>query len=439
MTVPTAVEAAEAVREGRLTSEQLVRSCLERIAAREATVQAWAYLDPEHALAQARAADRARREGRSLGPLHGVPVGVKDVFDTADMPTEDGTVLHAGRQPVEDAFAVALMRQAGAVILGKTVCTELGLVAPGKTRNPHDPGRTPGGSSSGSAAAVADGMVPLAVGSQNNGSVIRPASYCGVYGFKPTAGRLSRTGVLTQSPSLDQLGVFAATLPDAARLAEALMAFDPRDPAMRPAARPALSAALAEGFPRRPRIAVVQSPVWEQASPTCQQALRDLAKALGDAAAAAELPADFAQAHAVHKTIMEPELAQHYAGEYARGKERLSPTLREIIERGQQSRTVDYNRARAQAAALTRSLDAFFADWDAILTPATMDAAPEGLASTGSPVFCTIWTLCGTPAISLPILRGAAGLPLGAQLVAARGCDARLLQVAQWILRAVGR
>jgi Asp-tRNA(Asn)/Glu-tRNA(Gln) amidotransferase A subunit family amidase len=439
MSVSTAVEAAEAVRMGRLSSETLVRACLDRIAAREATVQAWTYLDPEHALGQARAADRARQEGRDLGPLHGMPVGVKDVFDTADMPTEYGTVLHAGRQPVEDAFTVALLRRAGAVILGKTVCTELGLVAPGKTRNPHDPTRTPGGSSSGSAAAVADGMVPLAVGSQNNGSVIRPASYCGVYGFKPTAGRLSRTGVLVQSPSLDQLGVFAATLADTALLAETLMAFDPRDPAMRPVARPALSAALRDGFPRRPRIAVVQSPVWEQASPACREALGALAKSLGDAATAVELPDEFTQAHAVHKTIMEPELAQHYAGEYARGKEHLSPTLCEIIQRGQQGRTVDYNRAQAQAAALARSLDAFFTHWDAILTPATMDAAPEGLASTGSPIFCTIWTLCGAPAISLPILRGAAGLPLGAQLVAARGCDAKLLQVARWIAAAIGR
>jgi Asp-tRNA(Asn)/Glu-tRNA(Gln) amidotransferase A subunit family amidase len=200
----TASQAAEAIRAGKMTSEELVGACLDHIAAIEDRIGAWAHLDPDLALQQARDADLARQEGRALGPLHGVPVGVKDIFETTDMPTEDGTVLHAGRHPGQDATAVALLREAGAVIMGKTVTNELAVYAPGKTRNPHDPERTPGGSSSGSAAAVAACMVPLAVGTQTNGSIIRPASYCGVVGYKPTHGLISRHGVLQQSRLLDQ-------------------------------------------------------------------------------------------------------------------------------------------------------------------------------------------------------------------------------------------
>ncbi|MGH6619099.1 MAG: amidase, partial [Alphaproteobacteria bacterium] len=208
------VEAAEAaIREGRITSEEMVEACLSRVDEVDSRVEAWAFLDRDHALAQARRADRARQEGEPLGRLHGIPVGIKDIFDTADMPTEDGTVLHAGRQPTVDSMAVALLREAGAVIMGKTVTTELAVYSPGKTRNPHDPERTPGGSSSGSAAAVAAGMVPLAIGSQTNGSVIRPAAFCGVVGIKPTYGRISLDGVMPFAPTLDHAGTFTRTVP----------------------------------------------------------------------------------------------------------------------------------------------------------------------------------------------------------------------------------
>jgi len=207
-----AIQAAHEIREGRLSSEELVRACLAQIDRLEETVQAWAFLDPELAIKQAVQADQAKRTGQRLGPLHGVPVGIKDIFDTMDMPTEDGTVLHRGRQPLSDAIVVNRLRTAGAVIMGKTVTTELAVFAPAKTRNPHDPQRTPGGSSSGSAAAVAAGMVPLAVGTQTNGSMIRPASFCGIYGFKPTFGLISRHLVLQQSRPLDQVGVFARSI-----------------------------------------------------------------------------------------------------------------------------------------------------------------------------------------------------------------------------------
>src|SRR6266581_1979245 len=215
-----AVEAARMIQEGVVTSVQLVAACLARVREVDAAVQAWAFLDPEHALAQARAADERKRSGEPIGPLHGVPVGLKDIIDTADMPTENGTVLHKGRAPRSDAAVVASLRAAGAVILGKTVTTECAYFSPGKTRNPHHPEHTPGGSSSGSAAAVSAAMVPLALGSQTNGSTIRPAAFCGVYGFKPTHGLIPRTGVLQLSRTLDHLGLFARTIDDIALLAE---------------------------------------------------------------------------------------------------------------------------------------------------------------------------------------------------------------------------
>ncbi len=433
-----AAEAAESIRAGRITSEALVGACLDRIAALEERVGAWAFLDPGHALRQAREADRARREGRPLGPLHGVPVGVKDILDTKDMPTENGTVLHAGRRPPEDAAAVSQLREAGAVILGKTVTTELAVYSPGKTRNPHDPERTPGGSSSGSAAAVAAFMAPLAVGTQSNGSVIRPASYCGVYGYKPSHGLISRHGVLRQSRPLDQVGVFARTVLDAALVAEQIMSFDGRDPDMRPGSRPALAGPLDEGTPVLPRLAFVKTPVWDQADGDTREAFAGLVARLGEHVVEVELPGMFQDAVGLHRSIMEADLAASYEREYAQGRERLSPVLREMIERGQRVTAGEYRQALGRVPALARALGEVFGRHEAIVTPATTGVAPVGLDSTGSPIFCTIWTLCGMPAITLPVLKGAHGMPMGAQLVGARGDDARLLRTARRLVSFLG-
>ena len=277
----SAAEAAAAIRAGECTSEELVRACLERTEAIEETVGAWHYLDPELALKQARDADLKRRSGAPVGPLHGVPVGIKDIFDTEDMPTEDGTVLHRGRTPAFDATAVARLREAGAVIMGKTVTTELAVYAPGKTSNPHDPARTPGGSSSGSAAAVASNMVPLAVGTQTNGSVIRPASYCGVYGYKPSHGLISRYRVLQQSRALDHVGVFGRSVEDVALIAQQLMGYDERDRDMRPRARPDLVGIAAEEPPIPPHFAFVKTPVWDQADEDVKGGFSELVEFLG--------------------------------------------------------------------------------------------------------------------------------------------------------------
>jgi Asp-tRNA(Asn)/Glu-tRNA(Gln) amidotransferase A subunit family amidase len=414
----TAGTLAEAIRKGEITVEEAVRASLERIRRVDDEVQAWAFLDPEYALDQARRADRLLLDGQAIGPLHGVTVGVKDIFDTADMPTEYGTILHAGRRPAEDATVVALLRQAGAIVLGKTVTTELAVYGPGKTRNPRDPGRTPGGSSSGSAAAVAAEMIPLALGTQTNGSVIRPASYCGVVGYKPTYGTISRRGAIKQSPPLDQVGVFARNVADAALLARALMHFDDGDPAMRPAAQPDLVQAAAAEPPLVPRFAFAE--LCERLGPHVQEVT---------------LPPVFDKAVEWHRTIMEADLAKNFALEYARGKAQLSSILRQMIERGERVTAVEYNSALEQIPVLNSRLAEIFTTFDVILTPATMSVAPLGLESTGSPIFCTIWSLCGAPAITLPILRGSGGMPMGAQLVAERGADARLLRSARWLER----
>jgi Asp-tRNA(Asn)/Glu-tRNA(Gln) amidotransferase A subunit family amidase len=431
----TAVEAAAAIRDGRMTSRELTEACLARIERLEPTVEAWTFLDRNHALAQADAADDAHRRGRAQGPLHGVPVGVKDIFDTGDMPTEDGTVLHAGRTPRRDAAVVARLRQAGAVIMGKTVTTELAMYAPGKTANPHDPRRTPGGSSSGSAAAVASGMVPLALASQTNGSTIRPAAFCGIYGFKPTHGLIPRTGVLRLSRTLDQIGAYARSIEDIALMAECMIGFDEGDPDTRPVAPPPLLATARSEPPLPPRLAFVPSPVWDEADAETQEAFTELVDALGERISRLDLPGPFSNAIDWHRTIMETDLAVNLNEEYERGRDQLSAKLREMIERGHRHSAYDYQRAVHAIPLLNDSLEEAFSSYDALLTPAAPGVAPLGLDGTGSPIFCSTWTLCGVPALTLPLLQNEAGLPMGVQLIGARGNDAKLLRTAQWLAK----
>jgi Asp-tRNA(Asn)/Glu-tRNA(Gln) amidotransferase A subunit family amidase len=429
------VEAAAGIRAGRFTSTELVRDCLQRIDEADAKVEAWAFLDRDHARRQAEAADEHRRHGRELGSLHGVPVGIKDIFDTGDMPTEFGSPLWAGRTPRRDAATVARLRAAGAVILGKTVTTEYAYYTPGKTKNPHDPERTPGGSSSGSAAAVAAAMVPGAIGSQTNGSVIRPAAFCGVVGFKPTHGLIPRSGALLLSRVLDHVGVFARSAEDAALLAEVLVGFDAEDPDSRPVARPSFAALATSEPPLPPRFAFVRTPAWPQAEPVTAPAFAELVDVLGEAASEVELGTSFEHAIAMHRIVMEVDMAHNLHRDYATGADQLSLQLRELIERGRSHPAIDYVRAVAGREALNANLDATFDEYDAILTPAAPGPAPRGLGSTGNPVFCTTWTYLGTPAVTLPLLQAENGLPLGVQLIARRGNDARLLRTACWLAK----
>jgi Asp-tRNA(Asn)/Glu-tRNA(Gln) amidotransferase A subunit family amidase len=432
-------EAAADIREGRITSTELVSDCLQRIEQADARVEAWAFLDREHALRQARAADEHRQQGKAVGPLHGVPVGIKDIFDTGDYPTELGSPLWAGRTPRRDAAAVARLREAGAVVMGKTVTTEYAYYNPGKTRNPHDPERTPGGSSSGSAAAVAANMVPGAIGSQTNGSVIRPAAFCGVVGFKPTHGLISRSGALLLSRALDHVGVFARSVGDAALLAEVLAGFDDEDPDTRPIARPHFVDVAASEPPLPPRFAFVRTPAWKYAEPVTEAAFAELVQALGDQASEVELSSTFDRVLELHGTVMAVEMAHNLHRDYEQGGDKLSPVLRALLEKGRQYPAVEYTRALAASASLNAVLDSVFDEYDAILTPAAPGPAPRGLAATGNPAFCSTWTYLGTPAVTLPLLQDESGVPIGVQLVGRRGNDARLLRTANWLTRALAK
>ena len=429
----SATDAARAIREGAISSEQLVEACLARVSEIDASVQAWAHLDPEHALRQARARDADRSEGKPVGPLHGVPVAIKDIFDTEDMPTEDGSVLHAGRTPDHDATVVAMLRAAGAVILGKTVTTEFATYMPGKTRNPHNFEHTPGGSSSGSAAAVASGMVPLALGSQTNGSVIRPASFCGVYGFKPTHGLIPRGGVMRLSRTLDHVGVLARSLDDLALAAEQIVGHDLRDADTRPRARPPFISSVSEEPPLPPFLAFVKGPAWERADAETKEAFAELVSTLGDRVVEVDLPHSAGQALDWHRTIMEAEMAANLDLEWEKGRDRISASLREQLARGREGTALDYQRACARIPLINEGFDEIFERCDAIVTPAAAGTAPKGLEATGDPSFCTLWTLCGMPALSLPLMQGGNGLPMGVQLVGRRNGDARLLRTARWL------
>jgi Asp-tRNA(Asn)/Glu-tRNA(Gln) amidotransferase A subunit family amidase len=397
-------------------------------------VQAWTFLDPDYALEQARAADERRLSGQPIGPLHGVPVGIKDIFDTADMPTENGSVIYAGRTPSRDATAVAMLRAAGALIMGKTVTTEFAYFAPGKTRNPHNSEHTPGGSSSGSAAAVAANMVPLAIGSQTNGSTIRPAAYCGVIGFKPTHGLISRHRALALSRTLDHVGLFASSVDDIALLAEQIVGYDENDPDTRPRARVPFANIAAEEPPLAPMFAFVKTPRWESADEDTKEGFAEIIEQLDSQVEEVELFPSAGDAWEWHQTIMGAEMAHNLEREWTKGRDRLSEQLREQIARGREVRAADYLGALSRIAPVHESfVELFEQRYDAILTPAATGAAPKGLSSTGNPSFCTLWTLCGMPCVTLPLLQSADNLPIGVQLVGPRHGDARLLRTARWL------
>jgi Asp-tRNA(Asn)/Glu-tRNA(Gln) amidotransferase A subunit family amidase len=430
----TASEAAAEIARGALSAEEYVGACLDRIAAAESNVQAFAHLDADHAIAQARALDQQKAEGLRIGPLHGIPVGIKDIFDTTDYPTECGSPIHAGRRPKTDATVVRKLREAGAVIVGKTVTTEFAYFHPGKTRNPRDPIRTPGGSSSGSAAAVAAGMVPLAIGSQTNGSVIRPAAFCGTFAIKPSHGLISRAGALMLSRALDHVGVFARSVEDLALVLDAVVGQDPDDPDTRAYAAPTFRAAAAAAPPIPPSFAFVRTPVWDKADPEARAALEELARELE--AREVDLPADYRAAWDAQRAIMAADMAHNLAPVVEKGE--ISPQLRDLLARGREITAVQYLAAVRDARRYADDMSYIFEQYaDAILTLSARGVAPPGLDATGDPVFCTLWTLTGLPALNLPLLAGTGDLPIGVQLVGAAGRDERLLRTARELLRIV--
>lgn len=418
----TASEAAARIRAGELTSEALVGACLARIDAREAEVGAWQHVARDQALDEAREADRSSPRG----PLHGVPIGVKDIIDTVDMPTTLGSSLYAARRPQWDAACVAAARAAGAIVLGKTVTTEFACFEQGKTRNPHDLRRTPGGSSSGSAAAVADFMVPIAFGSQTAASVIRPAAFCGVLGYKASFGELSLSGIRPLAESLDTLGILARSVADIALLRSVLLAGPHR--------------AEVTPLPAPPKIGVCRTAQWTLAERSSQMAIEACAECFRRAGARVSdvaLPAQFAAVIDAQKTIMVYEAAHNYIFETTRFAHLLSASFRAFCEAGSQVSREDYSSARHTVAFASAELTAVFADYDALITPAAIGEAPLAQAGTGDPVMSRMWTALRVPSLAVPMAKGPQGLPVGVQLIAAERADDRLLQVGQWVTQAL--
>jgi Asp-tRNA(Asn)/Glu-tRNA(Gln) amidotransferase A subunit family amidase len=411
----TASEAAARLSAGTLSAEELVRDCLERAEAR-AAVKAWAWLDPERALAQARAVDRAGRRGL----LKGLPVGVKDVIDTVDMPTQHGSPIYRGHRPFADAACVALIRAAGGIILGKTVTTEFANRHPRETVHPHNPAHTPGGSSSGSAAAVADFQVPVGLGTQTGGSTIRPAAFCGVIGYKPSFAEFSRVGIKMQCHNLDTLGLICRSLEDVALMRAVLLAQHPHP---------------VDRAPSAPRIGFCRTPAWEDAEADTQTLLERTASRLAAAGAnvrdVAVTPNDILDHH---RRIFEFEAARNYAYEYEVHGDKLSAALRDgLLTPGRALPLSTYIEAIETAEAFRGNLDNVFSEFDVLLAPSAVGEAPEGLFSTGDARFNAIWTLAWTPCITLPAGSGHKGLPLGIQLVGPRFRDEALLDAAAWV------
>jgi Asp-tRNA(Asn)/Glu-tRNA(Gln) amidotransferase A subunit family amidase len=410
-----AAEAVDLLARRQISSEELVGACLERISKLEPGVQAWVWLEPERALAAARAADA----GPPQPPLHGLPVGVKDIIDTADFPTECGTAIYRGRRPGRDAACIAALRAAGAVILGKTVTTELAYFAPGPTRNPHDLTRTPGGSSSGSAAAVAACMVPAALGTQTAGSLVRPAAFCGVVGFKPTHGLLSLQGVQPFAPSLDTLGMLVRKLADV----------------------PLLLAAL--GHPVQPfapvqpvRVGLWRTVRWSSATAAMQERLEGVARLLTTAGASVRdvtLGPEEEGLIEAQMTVMAAEAVQGLGPLRDSQSGRLSPQLNELLDRGRAVSPEQLEAARRTAQRGLATAQSLLGRVDVLLTPSAPAEAPVGLESTGDPIFNRIPTLLGLPCLNLPCGRGPGGTPLGVQLVGAPHGEGALVGVAGWI------
>jgi Asp-tRNA(Asn)/Glu-tRNA(Gln) amidotransferase A subunit family amidase len=412
----SAWDAAQLLARRELTAVGLLQACLDRIGERDSQVRAFACMDAQAALAQARVLDA----GPVRGLLHGLPFGVKDIFDTADLPTEFGSPIYRGHRPPGDAAAVALCRSAGAVMVGKTVTTELANMFAGLTRNPLNLAHTPGGSSSGSAAAVADCMLPLALGTQTAGSLIRPAAFCGVVGYKASYGRISRAGVKGNSETLDTLGGFGRSVRDVALLAGVLLGDSRVHDAM-------------SGEPGIPRIGFCATPEWLLADADVHNAWSHAERALDAQAVRVAWPAKLAEAMDVQKEVQAFETAMALADERRRHGDQLSAPLQALIATGLRISAQHHIRNLQRTALLRQACAALFDNADVLLVPSSIGEAPEGLQGTGDPVFCRTWTLLGLPSIHLPFSRGRKGLPVGLQLVGAYGKDHALFAAAQWV------
>ena len=427
------IELVDKIKSGEVTSKELCEVYINRIEKFEKKVCAWAFFDKKKLLEKAEEADTYRSSGKPLGPLHGIPVALKDIIGTYDMPTECGTKLRKGKSLSQDSEVSNLIKNSGAILMGKTVTTELAYFDPGKTKNPHDYTRTPGGSSSGSAAAVASYMTPLAVGTQTNGSVIRPASYCGVVGYKPSFGLISRTGILKQSSFLDQVGVFSRTVEDAAYFSKVLIKKDLYDCDTVHYSADNMMDELEKELEFEPKFIFYKTESWKKISKKNQEIFNYFIKSFKKNVEVFDEPSYFKDIFKYHKIIHETDMARSFSDYYRLSKKSLGKNLIKAIERGKKYTAYEYGEAIDFRSRAYESYKEVFDDYYGVITPSSLGVADKGLASTGSPELSTIWTYMGLPTLNLPVLSGENNLPLGLQIIGNKFDDLRFLKYAKWL------
>ena len=429
----TITETVKSIADGSLTARQWTEHCLEKINAGSA-IEAWSFVDSERALERADQMDLLRKDGSAFGALHGCPFGLKDIIEVKGMPHGCGSSL-MGEVSSSNAALVDALEAAGAIILGKTHTAEFANLHPAPTKNPRSQKHSPGGSSAGSAAAVAAGEVPIAIGSQTNGSVIRPASFCGVYAMKPSAGIIPRVGTFEQSPTLDQMGVFATSLSDIALTVDVLSINDSRDAHSISAPRPSCLAGYLSDAPIEPNFAIMKLPYMDRQSKACTEGFRELADELGKQVEILEAPSVFSQLIDAQQVIHLKEASTIFSTMGLMGHDQLSHTLKAALKKGNSFSDEQYQDALSVKSSLDVFFSTFFEDFDAILSPSAAGEAPlmaEG--HTGDPIFCSVWTLAGLPTLNLPVLQGENNLPIGVQMIGRAKDDARLLRTARWFM-----
>ena len=420
------------IKDAQLTSVEICEKYIERINKFEKDIKVWAHFDKKILLEKATDADEYRRSGKPTGPLHGVPVAIKDIIGTVDMPTECGTVIRKGKSYSQNAEIVELLHSAGAIVMGKTTTSELAYLSPPKTTNPHDYSRTPGGSSSGSAASIASLMAPLSIGSQTGGSIIRPASYCGVVGYKPSYGLISRNGVLRTSYTLDHIGMFGRTVQDVALLAKALIKKDHHDPATIYYSVDNMIEEVKKGPLFKPKFIFYKSDYWKMVDKKSRESFEYFIKSFKNIEVF-DTPSYFKEIHKYHQIIHETDLANNFSMYYKKYKTKLSKYMQTAIAKGNKHSAKDYAEAIDFKKRSYESYKEVFEDYHGVLSPSSPGVAPKGLKSTGTAEFNKVWSYLGVPCISLPLLEGENNLPLGVQLTGDLYDDHRFLGVANWL------
>ena len=426
-------ELVEKIKDAQISSVELCQIYIDRINKFEKDIKAWAHFDKKLLLEKAAEADEHRRLGKPLGPLHGIPVAVKDIVGTLDMPTECGTVIRKGKSYSQNAEIIELLISAGAIVMGKTATAELAYLGPAKTTNPHDYSRTPGGSSSGSAASVASFMAPLSVGSQTGGSIIRPASYCGVVGYKPTYGLISRNGVLKTSEKLDHVGVFGRSVEDVALLAKTLIKKDKLDTASVHYSAENMLNETKKGPLFEPKFIFYKTDYWKLVEKKSRESFEYFIKSFKKNIEVFDTPSYFKDIHKYHQIIYDTDLANNFSLYFKKYKKKLSKIMQDAIIRGNKHSAKDYAEAVDFMKRSYESYEEVFEDYHGVLSPSSPGVAPKSLKTTGTAEFNKVWSYLGTPCISLPLLQGENDLPLGVQLIGAKYDDQRFLGVANWL------